>query len=195
MTSTYSYPRPANCPLATAGDSTTVTVDAGNRHPSQVTQYSSSRRLRGASRGYPRSGRRPTPRPFSAIDSPYYRTEYQPTPIRTATPPTTALPSPPTLQAPTRRHRPPVDTDALGHAALYAYTASNEVWCEVEPGRSRQTASPARVPPPTIPPTAGASTRRTSERSSSPTTTSRAPDLRHRSHRPDNYDRPPIPRA
>ena len=129
--STYAYSEAPNVPVGDApGDSTTVTVTPGTGLPSQVTQYSFSSGELSSTTIDPSGGSSASTN--SAIDSPItgqHQTSTDPDGHTSST----TLPNPASPSAYLNAIDPTSRTDALGNQTLYAYTSSNEVWCEVEP--------------------------------------------------------------
>ncbi|MGD0748329.1 MAG: RHS repeat-associated core domain-containing protein [Acidimicrobiales bacterium] len=125
-----SYSEVAGLPAGQApGDSTTVTLTPGTGLADQVTEYDYAfGELVGTTLA-------PGASTASTTDTPRSPITVQPT---SSTDPdgnttTTALPDPSSPSAYLNAIDPTSSTDALGNTTLYAYTSSNQVWCEVEP--------------------------------------------------------------
>jgi RHS repeat-associated protein len=127
--STFSYSEVANQPVgAVPGDSTTVTVTPGTGLPSQVTQYNFASGELASTTLDPSA---PTPATTSVVDDPttgQNQTSTDPNGNITST----NLPTPSTPGSYLSAIDPSSKTDGVGNTTLYAFTSTNQVWCEVE---------------------------------------------------------------
>jgi RHS repeat-associated protein len=129
VTDTFSYNEVAGAPPGDGpGDSTTVSVSPGPGLPTQVTQYDFDFGVLTATIANPGASQSTT----SAVHSPItIETTTSTDPNGHVT--TTNLPSPSSPASYLGAIDPTSSSDALGNTTLYAFTPSNQIWCQVEP--------------------------------------------------------------
>ncbi len=157
VVSMYSYNEASNLPVGDApGDSTTVTVTPGSGLPSQVAQYDFSSGELYSTTLDPGSSASTS----YAVDSPITG-QHETSTDADGNASSTILPTPSSPSGYLTAIDPITTTDAAGGETAYAYTASNEVWCEIEPNEvDNGVACPSSQL--TTPPVPGASGRPTS---------------------------------
>ncbi len=129
VVSTYSYSEASNLPAGDApGDSTTVTLTPGSGLPSQVTQYDFSSGELYSTTLDPGSSASTS----YAVDSPITG-QHETSTDADGNTSSTVLPTPSSPSGYLNAIDPVTTTDAAGNETAYAYTGSNEVWCQVEP--------------------------------------------------------------
>ncbi len=148
VVTSFSY---SGTPTSSTGGTTTVSVTPGSGLSTQVTEYSFfygelfATTLDAGSSAATTTGlsRSPITGQVSSSTDPNGNTS------------TTALPTPGNAGAYLNAIDPTSTTDGVGNTTLYAYTPSNEVWCEVVPAEvDNGVTCPSTEP--TTPPTAGA---------------------------------------
>jgi len=127
---TFAYNEESGSPPGEAGDDmTTVTVSPGGGSPNQVTQYTYAYGELVSTTVDPGSSSAATTASVRSVVTGQVTSSTDPDQNTS----TTSLPTPPSPGAYLNAIDPSSTADALGNVTLYAYTPSNEVWCQVEP--------------------------------------------------------------